>query len=177
MAWCRQAPSHYLSRCWPRSKSPCNISRPQSIAYSIYEYTRRYDKQTQTYFEAVSDANTYMPGNGTSTSCPPLSGNLHQCQPDRYPLSLGLLCIHTTRGHCQPSHSRQGHWVMYNAPMWREPRSSHNYQQRTPTPTDPGDRTTTVEVPRTPRTMISVTSPLQCYYKVCHQLQMVATVL
>ena len=22
MAWCRQAPSHYLSQCWPRSLSP-----------------------------------------------------------------------------------------------------------------------------------------------------------
>ena len=22
MAWCRQAPSHYLNRCWPRSMSP-----------------------------------------------------------------------------------------------------------------------------------------------------------
>ena len=28
MAWCRQATSHYLTQCWPRSVSPCGIPRP-----------------------------------------------------------------------------------------------------------------------------------------------------
>ena len=28
MAWCRQATSHYLNRCWPRSPTPC---RPQWV--------------------------------------------------------------------------------------------------------------------------------------------------
>ena len=28
MAWCRQATSHYLSKCWPSSLSPYGISRP-----------------------------------------------------------------------------------------------------------------------------------------------------
>ena len=31
MAWCRQAPSHYLSQCWPRSLSPYDVTRPQWI--------------------------------------------------------------------------------------------------------------------------------------------------
>ena len=31
MAWCRQAPSHYLSHCWPRSVSPYGIIRPQWV--------------------------------------------------------------------------------------------------------------------------------------------------
>ena len=31
MAWCRQATSHYLSQCWPRSMSPNGISRPQRV--------------------------------------------------------------------------------------------------------------------------------------------------
>ena len=31
MAWCRQAPSHYLSPCWPRSLSPYGITRPQWV--------------------------------------------------------------------------------------------------------------------------------------------------
>ena len=31
MAWCHQAPSHYLSRCWPRSMSPYGITRPQCV--------------------------------------------------------------------------------------------------------------------------------------------------
>ena len=31
MAWCRQATSHYLSRCWPRSLSPFGVTRPQWV--------------------------------------------------------------------------------------------------------------------------------------------------
>ena len=31
MAWCRQATSHYLSQCWPRSMTPSGITRPQWV--------------------------------------------------------------------------------------------------------------------------------------------------
>ena len=31
MAWCRQATSHYLSRCWPRSMSSYGITRPHWV--------------------------------------------------------------------------------------------------------------------------------------------------
>ena len=31
MAWCRQATSHYLSQCWPKSLSPYGITRPQWV--------------------------------------------------------------------------------------------------------------------------------------------------
>ena len=31
MAWCRQATSHYLSQCWPRSLSPHGITKPQWV--------------------------------------------------------------------------------------------------------------------------------------------------
>ena len=31
MAWCHQAPSHYMSQCWPRSLSPIGVSRPQWV--------------------------------------------------------------------------------------------------------------------------------------------------
>ena len=31
MAWCRQATSHYLSQCWPRSLLPYGITRPQWV--------------------------------------------------------------------------------------------------------------------------------------------------
>ena len=30
-AWCRQATSHYMNQCWPRSLSPYGITRPQWI--------------------------------------------------------------------------------------------------------------------------------------------------
>ena len=29
MAWCRQAPSHYLNQCWPRSLPPYGVTRPR----------------------------------------------------------------------------------------------------------------------------------------------------
>ena len=31
MAWCRQATSHYLSQCWPRSLLPYCVTRPQWV--------------------------------------------------------------------------------------------------------------------------------------------------
>ena len=31
MAWCRQATSHYLSQCWPRSVLPYGVTRPQWV--------------------------------------------------------------------------------------------------------------------------------------------------
>ena len=31
MAWCRQATSHYLSQCWPRSMSLYGVTRPQWV--------------------------------------------------------------------------------------------------------------------------------------------------
>ena len=31
MAWCRQATSHYLSQCWPRSFSPYGVTRAQCV--------------------------------------------------------------------------------------------------------------------------------------------------
>ena len=31
MAWCRQATSHYLSQCWPRSLSPYGVTKPQWV--------------------------------------------------------------------------------------------------------------------------------------------------
>ena len=31
MAWCRQATSHYLNQCWPRSPMPYGVTRPQWV--------------------------------------------------------------------------------------------------------------------------------------------------
>ena len=31
MAWCRQATSHYLSQCWPRSLTPYGVTRSQWV--------------------------------------------------------------------------------------------------------------------------------------------------
>ena len=31
VAWCRQATSHYLNQCWPRSPTPYGITRPNEL--------------------------------------------------------------------------------------------------------------------------------------------------
>ena len=43
MAWCRQATSHHLSQCWPRSMSPYGVIRPQwvnSLALGRCDYRK-----------------------------------------------------------------------------------------------------------------------------------------
>ena len=37
MAWCRQATSHYLSQCWPRSSLPYGVTRPQWVNYNTVQ--------------------------------------------------------------------------------------------------------------------------------------------
>ena len=34
MAWCRQATSHYLNQCWPRSLPPYGVIRPQCVNWA-----------------------------------------------------------------------------------------------------------------------------------------------
>ena len=36
MAWCRQATSHYLCQCWPRSLTPYGVIRPQWVKKSSF---------------------------------------------------------------------------------------------------------------------------------------------
>ena len=38
-AWCRQATSHYLSQCWPRSMSPNGITRPHWVKFNCLPRT------------------------------------------------------------------------------------------------------------------------------------------
>ena len=37
MAWCRQATSHYLSQCWPRSLSPYGVISPQWVTIGVLQ--------------------------------------------------------------------------------------------------------------------------------------------
>ena len=39
MAWCRQATSHYLSQCWPRSMLPNGVTRPQWVNTTVEKHT------------------------------------------------------------------------------------------------------------------------------------------
>ena len=36
MAWCRQATSHYLSQCWPRSMLPYGVIWPQWVNVNVW---------------------------------------------------------------------------------------------------------------------------------------------
>ena len=42
MAWCRQATSHYLSQCWPRSVSPYGITRQQWVKLFMSQLDNAY---------------------------------------------------------------------------------------------------------------------------------------
>ena len=37
MAWCRQATSHYLGQCWPRSMSSYDVTRPHCVDQASVE--------------------------------------------------------------------------------------------------------------------------------------------
>ena len=66
MAWCRQATSHYLSWCWPRSLLPYNVTRPQRVnglvlfvpfVFTVMKMVRVYKKDhlnTHIYIYIVS---------------------------------------------------------------------------------------------------------------------------
>ena len=43
MAWCRQATSHYLSQCWPRSLSPYGVTRHQWLKTEFLSH-RQYNE-------------------------------------------------------------------------------------------------------------------------------------
>ena len=47
MAWCRQATSHYLSQCWPRSLSPHGVTRPHWVNYQFCELTSLWRDEVQ----------------------------------------------------------------------------------------------------------------------------------
>ena len=42
MAWCRQATSHYLSQCWPRSMSPYGVTWPRWVNVWCLFDTKQY---------------------------------------------------------------------------------------------------------------------------------------
>ena len=51
MAWCRQATSHYLCQCWPRSMMPCGVTRLQWVKVTAFVMDSR-----------VNHFNTLRPG-------------------------------------------------------------------------------------------------------------------
>ena len=74
MAWCRQAASHYLSQCWPRSLSPYGVTRPQWVNLLMYICVTR--PQWYNLFKAV--LNWY--GEFLSNVCPSETQLIDSCQ-------------------------------------------------------------------------------------------------
>ena len=55
MTWCRQATSHYLNQCWPRSMTPHGVAWPQCVNNSIINSFLRY----RLFYIFGSDINAY----------------------------------------------------------------------------------------------------------------------
>ena len=54
MAWCRQATSHYLGLCWPRSLLPYGVTRPQRVKAGIsngIQFSAECDYSSMPYFK------------------------------------------------------------------------------------------------------------------------------
>ena len=56
MAWCRQATSHYLSQCWPRSMSPYGVIRPQWVNHEFRL------SEVVLVLHMVTPGNVFVPG-------------------------------------------------------------------------------------------------------------------
>ena len=60
MAWCRQATSHYLSQCWPRSMSPNGVTRPQWVN-SLITTVEKYIVNEIHFFNKISTSHLVNP--------------------------------------------------------------------------------------------------------------------
>ena len=53
-AWCRQATSHCLNQCWPRSRSPNGVTRPQWVNFMRHN---RIDEMHATFWNQIFTGN------------------------------------------------------------------------------------------------------------------------
>ena len=61
MAWCRQATSHYLSQCWPRSLSLYGVTRPQCVNWAMSRRANAH-QWTQTITQHMAVPHWIMTG-------------------------------------------------------------------------------------------------------------------
>ena len=61
IAWCRQATSHYLSQCWPRSSTPYGVTRPQWVNYNFKYIMQLHSTFFQTKFQTLELTRSMMP--------------------------------------------------------------------------------------------------------------------
>ena len=62
MAWCRQAASHYLSQCCPRSLSPYGVTRPQWVNSLFLSGSKCHSKNIVYKYEFVTDSKSISIG-------------------------------------------------------------------------------------------------------------------
>ena len=67
MSWCRQATSHYLNQCWPRSATPYGITRPQWVNTNpmnwLYNHNKtNHNKNVCTIYQIFYYINSLAPG-------------------------------------------------------------------------------------------------------------------
>ena len=108
MAWCRQATSHYLSQCWPRSMSPYGVIRPQWVNTVISEYSGYSTRRVQFHWlEAVAKRDIYAPS--------VLQTGTQPIRPTTTHMLMGIgnrNCVYMTLNYCWISLIFQ--WYMLN---------------------------------------------------------------
>ena len=101
MAWCRQATSHYLSQCWPRSLSSYGVTRPQWVKQlethgcvlstvatdALALKHQAISTQSADSYLCISKWNNHWQ---VIITCPVPSGYLNQCW-------LNFSCKHTNK--------------------------------------------------------------------------------
>ena len=60
MAWCRQAPSHYLRQSWLRSMSPYNVTRPQLVNLSNVTEFMSISRNNRQKFRVPNISNCFI---------------------------------------------------------------------------------------------------------------------
>ena len=61
MAWCRQATSHYLSQCWPRSLSSYGITRPQWVNCVVLSFNCYWYKLNHVHYPSQDEGMRKVP--------------------------------------------------------------------------------------------------------------------
>ena len=59
MAWCRQATSHYLNQCWPRSPTPHDVTGPQWVCLIKYDTELTLYELSPVYNHSASILNSF----------------------------------------------------------------------------------------------------------------------
>ena len=102
MAWCRQATSHYMSQCWPRSLLPYGVTRPQWVNKATLKdmgkYTMWIYKNWSHHHNKTKHSHTMCIHCGTNCYNPvSFIQNSHNRRPIARPSGRGMGCLFWVR--------------------------------------------------------------------------------